>query len=395
MKKTSESKTKKNNPDVRKIKKNNPGVRNINFIKIEPTVFLQYIDLKNKNKNKNKNKVPNREYTIIDGMKIKRPLYSQYLDIIRQNNDNKSAPAKRKQRPKKILSDIPFNNNNKSKIKKNTNNNLISRVQTREGQIRNNNINKNKIKRNYPYKMNEQQIYEMFLKIRQKTDLELNELPYKRALQFDKRTYCGYYISLIRTKHLLFFSFWNSFDYNSRILKIFLFFFNFTVSFMVNALFFNDDTMHKIYEEKGSFDFIYNIPQILYSSLISGFINGLIRTLAVTDSNVLNFKQNATKNDVNKKHEETIKVIKMKYVLFFIITSILLVAFWFYLACFCAVYKNTQIHLIKDTLISFGTAMIYHFGIYLFPGIFRLPALHDKEQDKEFMFKLSKALQLI
>ena len=52
---------------------------------------------------------------------------------------------------------------------------------------------------------------------------------------------------------------------------------------MVNALFFNDDTMHKIYEEKGSFDFIYNIPQILYSSLISGFINGLIRTLAVTD----------------------------------------------------------------------------------------------------------------
>ena len=164
---------------------------------------------------------------------------------------------------------------------------------------------------------------------------------------------------------------------------------------MVNALFFNDETMHKIYEEKGSFDFIYNILQILYSSLISGFINGLIRTLAVTDSNVINFKQNATKNDVNKKHEETIKIIKMKYVLFFIISSILLVAFWFYLACFCAVYKNTQIHLIKDTLISFGTAMIYPFGIYLFPGIFRLPALHDKEQDKEFMFKLSKALQLI
>ena len=139
-------------------------------------------------------------------MKIKRPLYSQYLDIIRQNNDNKSAPAKRKQRPKKILSDIPFNNNNKSKIKKNTNNYLFSRVQTREGQIRHNNINKNKSKRDYPYKMNEQQIYEMFLKIRQKTDLELNELPYKRALQFDKRTYCGYYISLVRTKHLLFFS---------------------------------------------------------------------------------------------------------------------------------------------------------------------------------------------
>ena len=133
MKKNSKSKTQKNNIDVRKIKKNNPGVRNINCIKIEPPIFLQYIDLKNKNKNKNKD--PNREYTIIDGMKIKRPLYSRCLDVIRQNNDNKSAPAKRKQRPKKILSDIPLNNNNKSKIKKNTNN-LISRVQTRGGQIR-------------------------------------------------------------------------------------------------------------------------------------------------------------------------------------------------------------------------------------------------------------------
>jgi hypothetical protein len=56
--------------------------------------------------------------------------------------------------------------------------------------------------------------------------------------------------------------------------------------------------MHKIYEEKGSFDFIYNIPQILYSSLISAFINGLIQTLAVTNSNFISFKQKATKKNV-------------------------------------------------------------------------------------------------
>jgi hypothetical protein len=153
--------------------------------------------------------------------------------------------------------------------------------------------------------------------------------------------------------------------------------------------------MHKIYEEKGSFDFIYNIPQILYSSLISAFINGLIQVLAVTNSNFINFKQKETKSNVNIKIEETIKIIKIKLVLFFIISLILLVAFWFYLACFCAVYKNTQIHLIKDTFISFGTSMLYPFGIYLFPGIFRLGALNAKEKDKECMFRFSKVLQLI
>ena len=48
--------------------------------------------------------------------------------------------------------------------------------------------------------------------------------------------------------------------------------------------------MHKIYTEKGSFDFIYNIPQILYSSLISGFINALIQALSMTESNLIKLK---------------------------------------------------------------------------------------------------------
>ncbi len=58
-------------------------------------------------------------------------------------------------------------------------------------------------------------------------------------------------------------------------------------------------------------------------------------------------------------------------------------------------YKNTQIHLIKDTLISFGTSMLYPFILYFFPGIFRIPALNDKKKDKEFMFKISKVIQLL
>ena len=49
-------------------------------------------------------------------------------------------------------------------------------------------------------------------------------------------------------------------------------------------LFLNDATMHKIYIEEGSFDFIYDIPQIIYSSLISGFINSVMKAFALTYS---------------------------------------------------------------------------------------------------------------
>ena len=56
-------------------------------------------------------------------------------------------------------------------------------------------------------------------------DYELNNLEYNEALKFDKRSYLEYYISLIKSKQLLIFTFYTSTDYNSKILKISLFFF--------------------------------------------------------------------------------------------------------------------------------------------------------------------------
>ena len=91
------------------------------------------------------------------------------------------------------------------------------------------------------------------------TDEEMNSLSYDLAISLDKRTFCEYYISLIKTKQ----SFINSFiydkDYNSKIIKIDLFFLNFSIFYVVNALFFTNDIMHKIYEDKGNFNFIYQL----------------------------------------------------------------------------------------------------------------------------------------
>ena len=60
---------------------------------------------------------------------------------------------------------------------------------------------------------------------------------------------------------------------------------------------------------------------------------------------------------------------------------------------FGVIYKNTQINLLKETLISFGLSSIYPFGIYLLPGIFRIPALSNKKNKKECLYKFSKILQ--
>ena len=110
---------------------------------------------------------------------------------------------------------------------------------------------KNEIKEN---------VEKIIVKDNEYNDLELNSLSYEEALQIDNRTYFEYYNSLLRMNHLFIFTFITNKDYNSRIIKILLFFFFFSVFFTINALFFNDNTMHKIYEDKGEFNFIYQIP---------------------------------------------------------------------------------------------------------------------------------------
>ena len=226
-------------------------------------------------------------------------------------------------------------------------------------------------------------------------DNELNELPYDLALKYDNRSFSQYYISLLKTKHTLIFIFFYNKDYNSKIIKIDLFFIGFSINYTVNALFFTDNTMHNIYVSKGSFDIEYQLPKIIYSSLISMILNTLLKILALSNSKIIEFKQNKNRKDVEKRGDELNDNLKIKFILFFIIRFIFSLFFWYYISMFGAIYRNTQYHLLKDTLISFGLSLIYPFFIYLIPGIFRIPALTDSQKDSQCLYKFSQILQVI
>ena len=230
-------------------------------------------------------------------------------------------------------------------------------------------------------------------------DDELNDMDYEEALRFDSRTYCEYYCSLIKTKNVLIYSFFYNGDYNAKIIKIDLFFVGFVIFFTINALFFNDKTMHKIYEDKGKFQILYQLPQIIYSSLISLVIDTILKLLAITDGDLLKLKSEKDKEEpinkieMNQKEKNLNKKLKIKFSLYFIVSTIFLLFFWYYLSIFCTVYRNTQKHLIEDTLISFGLSLLYPFGIYLFPGLFRIPSLANKKGGRRYLYFISKVLQ--
>jgi surface protein len=228
-------------------------------------------------------------------------------------------------------------------------------------------------------------------------DNEMNSLSYKDALKNDRRTYMQYYCSLLKSNHLFLFAFCNNKDYNSKIIKIFLFIFSFSINLTTNALFFNDGTMHQIYIDKGNFNFIYQLSKIIYSSLISTIINIALKNLALSEKDIIKIKKKKRKNKIKDLEQEKNKLLnklKVKFGAFFFLSFIFLLIFLAYITCFCGIFKNTQIHLIKDTVIGFGLSLLYPFGICLIPGIFRIPALNAKKKDSEYMYKFSKILQI-
>ena len=84
-----------------------------------------------------------------------------------------------------------------------------------------------------------------------------------------------------------------------------------------------------------------------------------------------------------------------RYVLFFLLGITLDVSFWFFISNFGAVFQNTQIILFKNTLISLGISFIYPFFINIFPCIFRIWALSNKEKQSRCKYNFSKFLQLL
>ena len=228
--------------------------------------------------------------------------------------------------------------------------------------------------------------------IENKNDTELNSLSYEKALKYDKRTYFEYYSSLIRNKQLLILVCYTQNDYNSRMVKICLMFSSFALYYTVNALFFNDSTMNKIYEDQGKDNIAYRIPQILYSTIISTFIKTLLTTFSLTERNILEIKSQKTSKSINTTAAKIFKIITKKIIIFFVMNFLILIFFWYYLSSFCAVYKNTQVYLIKDTIISFCLSLIYPFFINIVPSILRIMAL---KKENKLLYKVSQLTALI
>ena len=222
--------------------------------------------------------------------------------------------------------------------------------------------------------------------------IELNSLSYEDAINDDKRTIFEYYLFLIKRKNIILYSFYPTDDYNSMIIKSCIFSLSFTINYLINFAFFNEETIHKIYKLDGKYVVKYFMPKILISFIISYIIILILQYIVLSERIIYQIKKEISLSSVKDLSQKVKKKLIKKYVLFFIFSFLFLIFCWFLLSSFSAVYQNTQVIILFNTLISFGMSICYTFIFNIFPAIIRIYSLSSKSK---YMFKISKILQIL
>ena len=224
-------------------------------------------------------------------------------------------------------------------------------------------------------------------------DMEINLLSYSEAVKKDKRFFLLYYFSLIKSRHLLVSIFIN--DYNSLIMKICFCLFIFGISLGINTIFFTDKSIQKIYEGKGQYNLsqniYYHIIPILISTFATLIIKSIISLIIYSDAIILKLKENNALKSEDKMNEALIKTMSRGTILF-IVNFIVIIIFWFYMGSFCAVFKNTQIYLIINGIITFILVIVIPFLYYFIPTLLRTISLRGK--NNQCLYRVSQFIQL-
>ena len=197
----------------------------------------------------------------------------------------------------------------------------------------------------------------------------------------------------MKLKHPLIFSFFPMKDYNTMIIKIDIFLISFAVCYAMNALFFNESTIHHIYEDKGEYKLPYFFPKIVLAFILSHIVVVILKYFFLSERDILVIKYKETRTQASEQVDKVKRCLIIKYIIFYVAGALFLILFWYYLSSFCAVYQNSQIFLIINTFISFAISLFYPFIINLIPVVIRSFSLSS--QNRQWIYKTNKIIQIL
>ena len=363
-------------------------------------------------------------------------------DLISQNSDKANPPKKDKFEQKLMINDTPemkSQNENpeefkiKSKLWESKQN-----MKSSSEKIESENMNKNE-----EFEEND----ENNKKINVKKILNMNDETLTLD-EFSKKypKFFSIYLSDLKKHHIIYFSFsYSKYDINNIFLRLSLFSISIVLYFSLNTIFMVNSKMANAYFDRknsGPEYVIINLflPYIICSIIIlllkkyimlNSYITKIVRTIQTEKGmkEVLGFsqmeeimknknmpkedKKRSIKNIKNKMKEQNI-TIKMDYniekgklmnkvasiypkyktivIIYFFVGLIFLGINWYMITSFCAVYENTGIKLIVNSIVSLIVSFIIPCLLGFIPTLFGFLA---KKLKNEFIYKVYKIINKV
>ena len=223
-------------------------------------------------------------------------------------------------------------------------------------------------------------------------DEELNSADYEVAIEKDHRTFIQYYCSLLKLKQLCIFTFYTYTDHNSRYAKITLFTLFLSFNFTFTALFFNDSIMREIYIYRGNTEAALHIRNVFFSSLCTLIMSFFAKYVSLNERDIMQMKRQKYIKNKFLAAEKTIIKLKFKIINLFIFSGLLIGLCWYYIAAFCAVFKNSQGNYLINTLFSFIACNIWPCITCLIASIFRSKSFSC---GSKYMYKFSQIISYL
>ena len=278
------------------------------------------------------------------------------------NNNNKKKKSNNKKRYYNLLNNKLNNFSSKRSIhssknpKSEVSSKKINLIQT---------ININKSINNIKFETNKKKQIKLFYS-------NIQELDYKKAIIYDKRSYIKIYWGFLINSQIILETIFNNNKLDLFIIKLSFLVFTFQISFFLNAFFYTDEYISEAYHNNEVLDFISGLPKSIYSFISSLLITNLLKLLSSSKNELINIIANNRKfYDYAKIVNIKISKLRKKIIIYFILVILFESFFLYYVTVFCAVYRYSQKYWFLGCLESFAMDFLFVFVICLFLALFR------------------------
>ena len=215
-------------------------------------------------------------------------------------------------------------------------------------------IKNNKLNNNELIPVFEKEKDETKIRVTQK-DEDLQDMEYEEAASEDKRSYLRMYWCFLVDSQIILGTFFTENYLDLLIIKLSFLIFTFQISFFLNAFFYTDEYISDAYHNEGVLDFFTGLPKAIYSFIATLIITNLLGMLSNSKSELIKIvREKQNEKDYTKLINQKLKKLRIKLIIYFILVFLLGLAFFYYVAAFCAVYRNSQKYWFIGCITSFA-----------------------------------------